>query len=93
MIIIFAILLALGILFLSTPMTIARVIASWAKFVFTNLFPKQTPTPKVVDALHLIENNPAEYVLRFSHQLAIIRITGLVALFISLSGVCIMIMG
>ena len=79
------------VLFLSincirAPMKIARVIVWWAKLVSSGYIPND----EAHEAIDLMENNPNAYEKKYLQQLAIIKLTGWIGLFVSLTGFCIL---
>lgn len=75
----------LSIICIREPMKIARSIVQWGKFVSGGF----VASSEARDAIYLIENDPNGYEKKYTAQLAIIKLTGWVGLFVSLIGSCI----
>lgn len=82
--------MVLGVLFLKFPMAAARIPALWTKFIFENILPNMKVNPTLEEAFYLVEHDTIEYAKRFSGQLTVMRISGIVFLFIAITGFCIM---
>ena len=71
-----------GLIAVVSPVTIARVMMLWPRFIFPILLDKTMIPSKARDALDLSRRDPNEYARRFWYQLLIFRISGAIALLI-----------
>lgn len=74
-------LLVFGVVCISSPITIVRIIMLWPKFIFPKLFREEDAPPRTREALHLIDEDPKEYAQRFKKPLGLIKVSGLITLF------------
>jgi len=90
--ILLACLFYIGTVCLRDPMKMVNILALYAQLIFGKLLPYLDSKSELKEALILIRTNPSEYEKRFSFQLTLVRLTGYVALFVSVTGACILIL-
>ena len=82
--ILFIVLLLVSFVSLVSPITVMRILMRWPKFIFPRLFSEEQIRPLTREAMRLIDEDPREYGRRFWYQLLMLRITGVIALLMSL---------
>jgi len=87
-IVIYLVLLISGYIFLFRPITMLRLMYRWPRFIYSKVFDEKQISPKVREALRLIDEDVSLYKDRFPIPIIATRITGMVLLVIFLLGLC-----
>jgi hypothetical protein len=88
--ILLACLFYIGTVCIRDPMKIVNILALYAQLIFGKLLPHLDSKSELKEALTLIRTDPSGYEKRFGFQFAMVRLTGYVALFVSVTGACIL---
>lgn len=75
---------ALGVVLIVSPITVARFMMLWPRFIFPIIVNESRIPPKTRTALDLIRRDRQAYARRFWYQLLIFRISGVIVLLIVL---------
>ena len=79
--------LIIGIASLFYPVKVLQIIYILPKYIFPGIYPDAF-LPRVKEAKKLIEDDPELFEDQFKVTVIMIRITGVIALFIFISGLC-----
>ena len=88
-----ALLFIFGLLCINSPFSIAHIIALWFSFVSDGSFEKYMRNNSQIEDVFELIDDPNHYIERFSDQIQMIRWSGYTALFVAVTGACIMLMG
>lgn len=79
-----------GSICIQKPMEIVKVIAIWPQLIFGKHLGLLDPKSDLREALFLIKSDPDQYEKRFKFQVNMVRLSGYVAIFISVGGACVL---
>jgi len=73
------------------PIRAVKLLYAWPRFIIPKLFTGTRVLDKFTNKLDLLDNSPEMYQIQFSEQIIMIRITGILGLFMFLISICVII--